>query len=289
MTGIALRFSASCGEHAATGKGGASKPGRGEVGWCVGSLPGMFRIMQEVQVAPRNGPTIHEILRSVPLLRGLTETQLVDMGRLARTHRFEREEIVFLQGDPGDSVHVILNGEVKVVVTSRAGHEAILAFLGEGESFGEMSLLDDLPRSATIQATAPTTTLSLRKTEFHRLLRDAPDVSLRLLRALARRLRESGMLVQDAAFLDVGERLAKKLLAMAFPDGDDAGTRARLVPPVELRVTQQDLASMIGATRESVNKALSNYRSRGTIAIARNRVILNDIDALRRIVDASFD
>ncbi|RLT57899.1 MAG: Crp/Fnr family transcriptional regulator [Chloroflexi bacterium] len=249
----------------------------------------MFRIMQEVQVAPRNGPTIHEILRTVPLLRGLTETQLVDMGRLARTHRFDREEIVFLQGDPGDSVHVILNGEVKVVVTSRAGHEAILAFLGEGESFGEMSLLDDLPRSATIQATAPTTTLSLRKTEFHRLLRDAPDVSLRLLRALARRLRESGMLVQDAAFLDVGERLAKKLLAMAFPDGDDAGTRARLVPPVELRVTQQDLASMIGATRESVNKALSNYRSRGTIAIARNRVILNDIDALRRIVDASFD
>ena len=241
----------------------------------------MFRIMEEVQVAPRNGPTIHDILRNVPLLRGLTETQLVDMGRLARTHRFEREQIVFLQGDPGDSVHVILNGEVKVVVTSRAGHEAILAFLGEGESFGEMSLLDDLPRSAT--------TLSLRKTEFHRLLRDAPDVSLRLLRALARRLRESGMLVQDAAFLDVGERLAKKLLAMAFPDGDDAGTRARLVPPVELRVTQQDLASMIGATRESVNKALSNYRSRGTIAIARNRVILNDIDALRRIVDASFD
>ena len=129
-------------------------------------------------MAPRNGPTIHDILRNVPLLRGLTETQLVDMGRLARTHRFEREQIVFLQGDPGDSVHVILNGEVKVVVTSRAGHEAILAFLGEGESFGEMSLLDDLPRSATIQATAPTTTLSLRKTEFHRLLRDTSTLKL---------------------------------------------------------------------------------------------------------------
>jgi CRP-like cAMP-binding protein len=243
--------------------------------------------------SPRTAGALIEQLRHVPLLRGLTDVQLVDLSRTARTHRFEADQIVFLQGDPGDCVHIILCGQVKVVTTSRAGHEAILAFLAEGESFGEMSLLDDLPRSATIQATMPTTTLSLRKIDFHKALRDAPDLSLRLLRALARRLRETGMLVQDAAFLDVGERLAKKLVAMATETAErnvttPSATRAS-GPAIELRVTQQDLASMIGATRESVNKSLASFRSRGLLVVGRHRLSILDLDGLRGVVDRALD
>jgi len=234
-----------------------------------------------------------EQLRHVPLLRGLTDVQLAELSRTARTHRFDPDQIVFLQGEPGDTVHIILRGQVKVVTTSRAGHEAILAFLTEGESFGEMSLLDDLPRSATIQATMPTTTLSLRKGDFHKLLREAPDLSLRLLRALARRLRETGMLVQDAAFLDVGERLAKKLVAMATETLELGvavpGALRASSPGIELRVTQQDLASMIGATRESVNKALASFRARDLIAVGRHRLSILDLDGLRGLVDRALD
>lgn len=234
-----------------------------------------------------------EQLRRVPLLRGLTDDQLIGIGRIARTHRYHVDEIVFLQGEAGDNVHIVLYGQVKVVATSRAGNQAILAVLGEGESFGEMSLLDDLPRSATIQALVPTTTLSLRKPEFHRLLREAPDVSLRLLRALARRLRETGMLVQDAAFLDVGERLSKKLVAMAtemIELGIVGGASPREAKQaVDLRVTQQDLASMIGATRESVNKALATLRADRQIEIARNRITIVDPTRLRSAVDATYD
>ena len=234
-----------------------------------------------------------EQLRHVALLHGLSDAQLVDVTRTGRTHHFAPDQIVFLQGDAGDTVHIILRGQVKVVTTSRAGHEAILAFLAEGESFGEMSLLDDLPRSATIQATTDTTTLSLRKAEFHRFLREAPDLSLRLLRTLARRLRETGMLVQDAAFLDVGERLAKKLVMMA----DESVEKGVVAPgksrararPVELRVTQQDLASMIGATRESVNKSLAAFRQRGLLAVGRHRLSILDIEGLRAVVDQAFD
>ena len=241
----------------------------------------------------RTGAMFVEQLRHVPLLRGLTDVQLAELSRTARTHRFEPDQIVFLQGDPGDSVHIILRGQVKVVTTSRAGHEAILAFLADGESFGEMSLLDDLPRSATIQATMPTTTLSLRKVDFHKLLREAPDLSLRLLRALARRLRETGMLVQDAAFLDVGERLAKKIVAMATETlelGVTVPGATRVSgPAIELRVTQQDLASMIGATRESVNKALASFRARGLLVVGRHRLSILDLDGLRGVVERALD
>lgn len=241
----------------------------------------------------RLGSTWVEQLRRVPLLRGLTDPQLADVARIARTHRFDPDQIVFLQGDPGDTVHIILDGQVKVVTTSRAGHEAILAFLGDGESFGEMSLLDDLPRSATIQATVATTTLSLRKADFHKLLRETPDLSLRLLRALAHRLRETGMLVQDAAFLDVSERLAKKLVMMATEVMEARAGMPRVpratVQSIELRVTQQDLASMIGATRESVNKSLATFRMQGLVTVGRHRLSIVDLDGLRDVVSRALE
>lgn len=222
-------------------------------------------------------------LSRVPLFRTLSAGQLAELARVARRYRYDRDETICYQGDPGDTFYVILSGQVKVSVTSPEGQEAILVVLDAGESFGEFALLDDLPRSATIEATQATEVLALRKDDFRRLLRQIPDIAIGLLRVLTKRLRDTDQLVQDAAFLDVGDRLAKKLLGLME-------THGRPTPAggieLTLQLTQQELASMIGATRESVNKQLGAFRDRGIVAVDRQRITILRPERLRARVDA---
>jgi CRP/FNR family transcriptional regulator, cyclic AMP receptor protein len=222
-------------------------------------------------------------LRRVQLFASLSDGQLAELARVSRRYRYDRDETIFYQGDPGDTFYVILTGQVKVSVTSPEGQEAILVVLDAGEGFGEFALLDDQPRSATIEATLPTEVVSLRKDDFRRLLRQMPDIAIGLLRVLTKRLRDTDQLVQDAAFLDVGDRLAKKLLSLME-------THGRPVPhggiELTLQLTQQELASMIGATRESVNKQLGTFRDRGVVAVDRQRITILRPDTLRARVDA---
>ncbi len=196
---------------------------------------------------------------------------------MARRQRFGRDEVVFYQGDPGDSFYVILTGQVKVSVSSPEGQEAILVMLDDGESFGELALLDEQPRSATIEATRPTEVLVMRKDEFHRLIHSHPDIALHLLRVMTKRLRDTDQLVQDAAFLDVAERLAKKLLALV----ESHGRKTERGTELDIHLTQQDLAAMIGATRESVNKQLGAFRDRGILSVDRQRITILKLDVLR--------
>ena len=213
---------------------------------------------------------VAETLRRVPLFASLTAEQLIDVAQVARRERFGRDEEIFYEGDLGDSFYVILSGQVKVSVSSPEGQEAILVILDAGESFGELALLDEQPRSATIEATRPAEVLVMRKDEFHRLIHQHPDVALALLRVMARRLRDTDQFLQDAAFLDVAERLAKKLLALV----DSHGRRSERGIELDIHLTQQDLAAMIGATRESVNKQLGAFRDRGILSVDRQRVTI---------------
>jgi CRP/FNR family transcriptional regulator, cyclic AMP receptor protein len=220
-------------------------------------------------------------LQRVPLFASLSPSQLAELARVARRLHYDRDETIFFQEDAGDAFYVILSGQVKVSVTSPEGQEAILVMLDAGEGFGEFALLDDQPRSATIEATQPTEVLSLRKDDFRRLLRQMPDIAIALLKVLTKRLRDTDQLVQDAAFLDVGDRLAKKLLALME-------THGRTVPrgiELGLKLTQQELASMIGATRESVNKQLGAFRDRGIVTVDRQRIIILRPETLRARVD----
>ena len=220
----------------------------------------------------------------MPLFASLDREQIAQIARVSRRHRYDRDDVVVYQGDPGDTFYVILDGQVKVSVSSPEGQEAILVMLGNGDSFGEFALLDEQPRSATIQATRPTEVVAVRKEEFHRLIRQSPEIALGLLRVMTKRLRDTDQLVEDAAFLDVAERLAKKLLSLVEQHG-------RITPrgiELDLQLTQQDLAAMIGTTRESVNKQLGAFRDRGIVAVDRQRITILKPDALRARIESAI-
>jgi CRP/FNR family transcriptional regulator, cyclic AMP receptor protein len=200
-------------------------------------------------------------------------------GRLRRRH-FRRNEVIFHQGDPGDSLHVVNAGAVKIVLPSADGEEAIIATLRPGDFFGELSLLDGAPRSATAVALEPTDTLALPRDAFRDLLDH--DAGLRdvLLTGLATELRRVTGQVEELHFLDLAGRLAMRLSRLAR-DADATSDEVRLDWPY----TQSDLASMIGGTRQSVNKLLSELVYRDLIRIERDTIIIPSVAALARQAD----
>ena len=198
---------------------------------------------------------------------------------MAQRRWFKRGEVIFHKGDPGETLFMIVQGQVKIVLPSEMGEEALLAVLDEGEFFGELSLIDEQPRSATIVASEPTETLVLHRDAFLKALTQAPELAIDMLRVLSRRLREADEFVEDAVFLDVPGRLAKKLLQLAEAYGHPTGEGGTTIG---LRLTQQELATMVGATRESVNKHLRAYRSRGIIELDHQRIIIRKPDDLAR-------
>jgi CRP/FNR family transcriptional regulator, cyclic AMP receptor protein len=218
------------------------------------------------------------VLRQPPLLAGLPPESAAILEHGARKRSFRSGEIIFHKGDPGNSMFLIIAGQVKIVLPAEGGDEVLLGVLDGGEWFGELSIIDGHPRSATIVATEPTETLMVHRDDFIRAVHAHPNVALDLLQVLARRLRETDQIVQDATLLDVPGRIAKKLLALADAYGVEGATGT----VIGMRLTQAELATMVGATRESVNKHLRAYQARGIIAVDRKRITIRRPDELRR-------
>jgi CRP/FNR family transcriptional regulator/CRP/FNR family cyclic AMP-dependent transcriptional regulator len=217
-------------------------------------------------------------LTRIRMFAGIDPAIAGKLEERARRRSFRRGEVIFHKGDPGATLYIILSGQVKIVLPSEGGEEAVLGVLDEGEFFGELSLIDGRPRSATIMATQSTEALVLHRDEFLAFLEANPRVAIDLLHTLCQRLRETDEFVEDAIFLDVPGRLAKKLLELAGEYGQ-SGSGGTMIG---LRITQQELATMVGATRESVNKHLRAYRARGIIEIDRQRITVVKPDELRR-------
>lgn len=208
-----------------------------------------------------------------------SETSAVLNSAIQR-ESFAPGDVICRKGDPGDALYVILTGQVKIVLPSDDGNEALIATMDDGDFFGELSLIDGRPRSATIIATQPTDTVILRREGFYDFLKAHPEAAIDMLQALSARIRQSDEFIADAAFLDVPGRLAKKILELA----EKYGQPDPLGISIGLRVTQRDLAAMIGATRESVNKHLQAFRSQGMIALEGRRLIIRDRDRLEKRV-----
>jgi CRP/FNR family transcriptional regulator, cyclic AMP receptor protein len=211
------------------------------------------------------------------LFNGLSEEALATLTRTMRARRFRRGEVLFHEGDPGDALFIVASGAVKVVVPSEDGEEAILATLRRGDFLGELALLDGAPRSASAIALEATEAMALPREQFRALVASEPAIRDALLSALAGELRRLTTHVAELHFLDLAGRLAARLARLAEEHGDRrADGSIRLDAPL----TQSDLAAMIGATRQSVNKLLGEFESAGLIAIEKDSIVVPDLVAL---------
>ena len=199
-----------------------------------------------------------------PLFASLGPSEFEFLEKCIVRRRYRAGQVLFHMGDEGGSLHFIERGRVKVTIPSRSGEELILAMLGAGQILGELSLLDGKPRSATVQTLEETETLCLHRQDLLALMRNRIDVVEKILEVLARRIRDTDNLLADRSFLDITSRLAKKILDL----GDAFGIREGGHVRIGARITQTDLASMIGATRESINKQLKVLRDQGLVRIS---------------------
>ena len=220
--------------------------------------------------------TLSAALGEVPLFRLLPDDDLETLASACRIRRFRRGEVIFHQGDPGDSLHIIATGAVKIVLPSAEGEEAIIATLREGDFFGELALLDGAPHSATATALEPSETMMLPRPVFHDLLDRDPGLRDALLAGLVAELRRLTGHVEELHFLDLAGRLAMRLTRLALAAEPGAHGEIRLDWPY----TQSDLAAMIGGTRQSVNKLLSGLVDEDLIRIERDTLVITDVDKL---------
>lgn len=216
--------------------------------------------------------SLSSLRHKIALFRCLDRADFQLLEKRLVRRRYPGGQVLFHMGDEGGSFHIIVRGRVKVAIPSSSGEELILAILAPGDPIGELSLFDGKPRSATVQAVEETETLCLRREDLMALMRNRFGIVEKILEVLARRIRDVDRQLAENRFLDIATRLAKKLLDL----GDAFGVQVEGGTRIGVKVTQKDLASMIGATRESVNKQLKALRAQGFIRIDEGTIeILN--------------
>ncbi|MGI8925435.1 MAG: Crp/Fnr family transcriptional regulator [Tepidiformaceae bacterium] len=212
------------------------------------------------------------IIRDLPLLARLPADDVRALASTARLRSFASGATVFREGEPGDSLYVVVEGHVRIVVGSSTGNETTVAIVGPGDCFGEFALLDGRPRSASAVAAEATRTFVVTREAFVTWLTERPAAALALLETMSVRLRRADETIADMVFLDLPHRLAKHLLPLA--DGPTAsGGR--------IAITQGEIASMLGVSRESVNKQLNLFARAGWITLGRGSVTLREPEGLR--------
>jgi len=217
-------------------------------------------------------------LRNTLLFRGLDDEAAEALSASMAEVRIRRGEVLFSEGAAGDRLYIVTEGKVKLGRSSADGRENLLAILGPGQMFGELSLFDPGPRSATVTAVTDCTMRSLSHDELGHWLDGRPEVARGLLTQLAGRLRRANDVVADLVFSDVPGRVAKALLDLSSRFGRAADDGVH----VNHDLTQEELAQLVGASRETVNKALADFASRGWLRLEARSVVLMDVERLKR-------
>jgi CRP/FNR family cyclic AMP-dependent transcriptional regulator len=216
----------------------------------------------------QGGVTV-DALRTMPIFESLSVERLVPIARVAVFRKAARGTTILRAGDRTDFVYFILSGALKVLVSDEEGREVILSNLGAGEFFGEMGVLDDNPRSATVATTSPCELVVISKTDFKRCLAENFDVSLYIMRSLVKRLRTADRKIESLALMDVYGRVARLLLEMAEEDAQGQHV-------VKRKISKQDIAKMIGASREMVSRVMKDLSLQGLIEEADGRILLRE-------------
>lgn len=222
-------------------------------------------------------------LKLVPFFNNLSTEDTEHLVQRLVMRRFNTGQIIFHHGDPGGLLYIITRGKVKITHSTPDGQEAMLAIFGSGDFFGELALLDESPRSATVEAIEPTETLTLHREDFIRFLSDNPNFALHVLHTLAQHIRRLNNQISDIFFLDLPARLARQLLQLA----EQHGKKTEQGILIELSLTQTDLAEMTGATRVSINKALGRFRRSNWVKVSGRKFTITDTDALRNLIQIS--
>lgn len=205
-----------------------------------------------------------DLLRQIPVFSCLDEAALRRLAQVAIRKKFLRNTVLLSEGDITDSLYVIVSGKVKTIINDENGREIILSISGPGEYFGEMALIDGEPRSATIVTREPCQFLIFSKEDLREVLRTTPDMIFTLLKGLVSRLRETDKKIESLALMDVYGRVAQLLTRMAEPQGD--------LLVVQEPLTHQEIANMVGASREMVSRIL-NELIRGDYISVEKKVI----------------
>ena len=213
-------------------------------------------------------------LQSVPLFSQLSEEEVASISRATRNRTYPKNSVIVFEDDPGDALFVVKSGQVKVVLIGEDGREVILSILGGGDFFGEMSLIDDQPRSAHVIAMEDSMLLVLYREDFHRCLERSPRIALGLLRALSRRLRSADDKIGGLVLLDVSGRVARLLLELA--DEGNGTTISR-------SITHHTIAQMVGSSRETVSRTIRTFTENGLVAVSKQTFEITEREKLETL------
>lgn len=208
-----------------------------------------------------------DLLHKVELFDGLSPDQLASIATVAKRRTFPRGAVIIVQGDESHSLYLVASGKLKVYMSEDEGKEVILNFIGPGDYFGELALLDSAPRMASVMATETTELVIIQRADFRDCLQRNPKMGDNLMAELARRVRSLGKIVSSLALLDVYGRVAQVLLSQSH---EHEGIR------VTERLTHQDIANMVGASREMVTKILKDLKLGGYIDVEDRRILLKE-------------
>jgi len=218
-----------------------------------------------------------EYLKKIPFFEGLADEELSMIAAVTVEKTYRKNTLIFMEGDLGEGLFVIRQGRVKISKNSVDGREQILHVLKEGDVFAEVVLFDKGVYPATAEAVEDACTWLLRNEDMERLLQNHPKLAVKLLRLMSKRLRQAQLLIRDLALHDTCGRLAGLLLRLARREGEKIGDSIVL----DLDLTRQELASMIGTSRETVARILSRFQKEGVLVLEKQKIVIMDEKKLR--------
>jgi CRP/FNR family cyclic AMP-dependent transcriptional regulator len=227
-------------------------------------------------MSAEKGADVDEILRRAGLFQGVDPEAVEALADEFEIIDAPRGATLFHEGEPGESLFIVLAGKVKLGRRSTDGRENLVAVMGPSDQFGELSLFDPGPRTATATVVTDARLARLPKAALQKWVQDRPQIAMQLLRVVARRLRRTNTMLADLIFVDVPGRVAKQLLQLAQRFGTQEGEGLRVIHDL----TQGEMAQLVGAGREAVNKALADFAQRGWIEIGVKSVLIMDSERL---------
>ena len=222
------------------------------------------------------------VLRRNYMFRGLPDRTLERIASLASRKVYQKGAVLFSQGDSGDALYGVASGRVRISASGAGGREVFLNIMEPGDTFGEIAVMDGLPRTAGATALERTTLIVLKRVDFLALLEKEPRLAIHLLKLLCERLRWTSELVEESAFLSGPARLAKRLLILAQLHGRPASVESG--GAMEMRISQSELAHFLGISRQIVNQHLGEWAKAGWVTLGRGRIVISDPAALRELI-----